>query len=317
MATTNLVGINSGERLTVSQLMKTPTIIPKRILNMMDQQFLVDAVLRKASDAPSGVVLYNESTPLFSNDDPAVMDEFGEIPTSGGSLGVAHTVRTVRRALGIRVSKTMINRNNTDAVNVQLAQIKNTMIRAWEDAFFSALLANASVQTMNATAAWSGAGGSIRKDVNHAKFLIKNADTDSTGNQTGKQKLGFKPDTLIISTETETDFLTSNEVTAPYIGNAATSNLLFTGKLPNKFIDLDVVTSWRLDSYMNGSAVVIERNTVGGISDERPLSATPMYGVGNGPNGGPNETWRSDITRQSAIFLDQPLAAVVISGVHA
>jgi hypothetical protein len=309
---TNIISVQDGPRLTVSMMLKSPTLIPKRILNMMDQQFLVDAVLRKAGDAPSGAVVYFQTTPLFSNDDPAVLDEFGEIPVTNGSVGTPLVARVVRRAFGLRVSKTMVDRNNVDAINTQIVQIRNTMVRAWEDAFFSALVANTSVHTMTTDTAWGAAGSHIRKDVNAARYLIKNSASDTAG----KQKLGYVADTLIISTESEFDFLNSSEVTSPYVGNVASENLLFTGKLPNKFLDLDVLVSWRLTAYAPNSAVVLQRNVVGGISDERPLSATPMYGEGNGPNGGPTESWRTDTTRASAIFFDQPKAAVIISGVN-
>lgn len=311
-----IIGAQDGPRLTVQMMTKAPTMIPKRILSMMDQQFLVDAVLRNGDDAPSGVVLYSETTPLFTSDTPMVVDEFGEIPTTNGQMGTPKVVKTVMRALGLRISKRMIDRNNIDAVNLQLVQIRNTMIRAWEDAFFSALLTNASVQTMATDTPWSSASSHIRKDVNTAKFLVKNASSDGNG-QNGASKLGYIANTLIISTVTETDFLDSNEVTLPYVGNIADENLFYTGKLPNKFVNLDVLVSWRLDTYSNGSAVVCERKTLGGISDERPLYATPLYGEGNGPNGGPTESYRSDTGRMSAIFIDQPLAAVIITGVHA
>lgn len=316
---TNIISVQDGPRLTVSMLLKSPTLIPKRILNMMDQQFLVDSVLRKGNDAPSGAVVYFQSTPLFSNDDPAVMDEFGEIPTTNGSLGTPLVARTVRRALGLRVSKTMVDRNNVDAINTQIVQIRNTMVRAWEDAFFSALVASASVQVVTTDVAWGATGSHIRQDVNAAKYLIKNAslgDIDATADPQKKQKFGYVPDTLIISTETEMDFLDSDEVSKPYVGNIASENLQYTGTLPNKFLELDVVTSWRLSAYAPSAAVVLQRNVVGGISDERPLQATPMYGEGNGPNGGPTESWRTDTTRASAIFLDQPLAACFIVGVN-
>lgn len=317
MPPTNIVSVQDGPRLTVATMMKSPTLIPKRVLSMMDQQFLVDAVLRRGGDAPSGTVLFYESTPLFSNDDPQVVDEFGEIPTTGGSLGTPRTVRTVRRAMGLRVSKQMQDRNDVDAVNTQIVQIRNTMVRAWEDAFFSALVANAAVQTMATDTVWSSSSSHIRKDVNTAKFLIKNASSDGNG-QNGKSKFGYKPDTLVISTVTEVDFLDSDEVAKPYLGgNIADENLQYTGKLPRQWLDLDVVTSWRLDAYINGAAIVCERKTVGFISDERPLQATPMYGEGNGPNGGPTESWRTDTTRASAIGIDQPKAAVIITGVHA
>ena len=311
--TTPIVSVQDGPRLTVSQLVKSPTLIPKRILHMLDQEFLSDAVLRGASDAPSGSVLFHESTPLFTAEDPAILDEFGEIPTTNGSLGTPLVARVVRRALGLRVSKTMVDRNNVDAVNTQITQIRNTMVRAWEDALFSAIVSNASVQSITTSTAWSAASGThIRGDVNAAKYLLKQAAADAAG----KQKFGYVADTLIISTETEQDFLDSDEVTGPYVGNVADQNLKFTGKLPNKFLGLDVLVSWRLSAYFPDGAIVLQRKVFGGVSNERTLQATPLYGEGGGPNGGPTESWRTDVTRASAIFLDQPKAVVLIDGVN-
>lgn len=311
MVSTPIVSTQDGPRITVSALMKSPTAIPKRILKLMDQSFLTDALLRSAQDSPSGTLLYFESTPLFSADDPTILDEFGEIPTTNGSLGTPKVVRVVRRAFGLRVSKTMIDRNNVDAVNIQITQIRNTMVRAWEDAFLSAVIANASVSVMTTDKAWGATDSHIRADVNSAKFLVKNSAADTAG----KQKFGYQADTLVISTNSEMDFLNSNEVSAPYVGNIADESLKYTGKLPNKFLGLDVLTSWRLSAYAPSTAMVLQRKTFGGISDERPLQATPMYGEGGGPNGGPTESWRTDITRASAIFIDQPKAVVLIAGV--
>lgn len=310
---TRIVSVQDGPRLTVSQLVKSPTLIPKRILTMMDQAFLVDAVLRGASDAPGGSVLFHESTPLFAEDDPAILDEFGEIPTTNGSLGIPMVARVVRRAFGLRVSKTMIDRNNVDAVNTQTTQIRNTMVRAWEDAFFSAVVANASVQSITVGTAWSAASGThIRGDINAAKYLIKQAAADTAGDQ----KFGYVADTLILSTETEQDFLDNDEVNNVYLGNIASESIKYTGVLPKKFNGLDVLVSWRMSAYFPDGAIVCQRKTLGGISNERPLQATPLYGEGNGPNGGPTESFRTDITRASAIFLDQPKAVVLINGVN-
>jgi hypothetical protein len=309
---TQIVSVQDGPRLTVNELTKAPTVIPRRILSMMDNQFLVDDVLRPASDAPGGSVLYHESTPLYTADDPAILDEFGEIPITSGSLGVPLVARVVRRALGLRVSKTMIDRNDVDAVNIQVVQIRNTMVRAWEDALFSAIIANASVQVVQTDVAWGASGSHIRADVNAAKYLIKMAAADAAG----KQKFGYVADTLIISVDTESDFLNSNEVSTPYVGNIADENLKYTGKLPNKFLGLDVLVSWRLSAYFVSGAIVCQRKIFGGISNERPLQATPLYGEGGGPNGGPRESWRTDTTRASAIFIDQPKAVVLIAGVN-
>lgn len=309
---TRIESVQDGPRLTVNQLTKSPTLIPKRILRMMDQEFLTDSVLRKASDAPSGSVLFYESTPLFAQDDPAILDEFAEIPTTNGSLGTPKVARVVRRALGLRVSKTMMDRNDIDAVNVQVTQIRNTMVRAWEDALFSAIVANGSVQSITTDVAWgAGTGTHIRGDINAAKYLLKQAAADDDA----KQKFGYVADTLVITTETEQDFLDSDEVNNVYLGNTASEGIRYKGALPNKFNGLDVLVSWRLSAYFPGGAMVLQRKVFGGISDERPLQATPLYGEGNGPNGGPTESFRTDVTRASAIFLDQPKAVVLINGV--
>lgn len=312
MATTKVVSYQDQPRITLGELVKAPTAIPERILQMSDNGFLVDAVLRKGDDAPSGAVLYSESTPLYADDDPAIMEEFGEIPVTSGQMGTRKVVRTVRRALGLRVSKQMIDRNAVRAVLDRIKQVRNTMVRAWEDAFFSAMIANPNVQTLTTDQPWGSNTSHIRKDINAARYVVKNASSDAEG----KQKLGYEANTLILSTEIELDFLDSDEVTKPYEGgNVADQNLKFTGKLPKKFLNLDVLVSWRLAVYAPSTAVVMERNTAGFISDERSLEATPMYPEGNGPNGGPTESHRCDTTRQSAIGLDQPKAICLITGV--
>jgi hypothetical protein len=160
--------------------------------------------------------------------------------------------------------------------------------------------------------AWSATDSHIRKDVNAAKYLIRQASADDDGNQ----KFGYTADTLVISSETETDFLNSDEISEPNVGNIADESILYTGKLPSKFLGLDVLVSWRLSAYFPSGALVLQRKVFGGISDERPLQGTPLYGEGGGPNGGPTESFRTDITRASAIFIDQPKAVVLIAGVN-
>lgn len=309
--TTKLVSAQDGGRWVVGQFTNQPTLIPALVLDMTENQFLVDSVLRNGGGAPAGIVGFWESTPLYANDDPAILDEFGEIPTTTGSTGTPKAARVVRRARAIRISKTMKDRNRIDLVNIQLTQLKNVMIRAWEDALFSALIANANIQTLATDTPWGDSDSHIRRDVNGAKFLIQSAAADSAG----RQRFGFRADTLVIDDQAEFDFMDSDEVSTPYVGNIADENLLYTGKLPNQFLGLDVLRSWRISVYSPGSAMVCQRKIMGAIYDERPLESTGMYPEGGGPNGGPTESWRSDTTRASAIAIDQPKAVVLITGV--
>lgn len=291
-----------GQRMLVSTLVKQPALVPARILNMLDQMFLVDAILRPGPPAPSGVIVYNESTPLFADDASSVVEEFGEIPVVSSSLGIPKTVRAVRRGMALKISQDMIDEENFDAVNTRMIQIRNTFRRDWEDAFLAAVFANPAVPTQTITTPWA-TSTVIRKDLNAARKTVELAAADVAGNQ----KFGFDADTLIIGTGSKYDFLNSDDVAKVYLGgNLASENLQYTGKLPNQFIGLDVVTSWRMPA---GKALLLERKTVGGVSDKRPLRSTNLY------EHQPTETWRSDTTRASAIFIDQPLSACILSGV--
>jgi len=263
-------------------------------------------VLREGPPAPGGSVVYYESTPQFANDDAIIVEEFGEIPTTTGEFGKPMVVRTVKRALGLVISEEMRRRDDVGAVDTQMRQIRNSMVRTWENVFLNALMGNASVPTLAATAAWSSGSSKIRLDLAQAMYLITNADSDSSNN-TGQNKFGFEPDTLIISRKTEADFLASDDVAKVFLGgNIADENIQYRGKLPRQFFGLDVRRSWRLPA---NKAVVLQRKVVGGISNERPLTVKPLR---EKPD---NETWQQDVLRQSAIFIDQPKAACIITGV--
>lgn len=294
-----------GQRLTVNMLIKQPAIIRARMLSMLDQMFITDAILREGPAALGGAVVYNESTPLFADEDPSVVAEFGEIPVIGTSLGIPHAVYTVKRALGVEISEEMRRRDDMGAVDMKMTQARNTMVRAYERLFLNTLLNNAGVHTMAATAVWSSGSSKIRFDLAQAEYLVTNSDTDSTDN-TGTNKLGFNPDTLIISTKTRADFKSSDDIAKVFVGNIANENIQYKGAMPGQFFGFDVLTSWQLPA---NTAVLLERKTVGGISDERPMTVKPLR---EQPD---NETWRQDIIRQSAIFIDQPKAACVITGV--
>src|SRR5581483_1499872 len=137
-----------GPRITVDALLKDPLNIPALVLSMMDQKFIVDAVLRPGGLAESGAVRYWESTPMFADDTPEIRAEFAEVPVVPTSVGTPRVVFAHERAMAIMVSDEMRRRRVVDPVNQQLTQVQNTMVYSWNNAFFSAVIANANVQTL-------------------------------------------------------------------------------------------------------------------------------------------------------------------------
>lgn len=300
-----IVSSSDGPRVTVNDLVKSPTVVPKRILALAANQFIVDSVLRKAG-SNFGAVVFSESTPLFADAGSSIRAEYAEyslVTTSDGSPSVAVSID---RGFGILVSDEMRRRNKIDQVNKQMIQVKNTLVRDWESAFFTALLDNPSVQTFAAATAWT-TSATIRKDLLTAQ---KNVSQATSGLQ-ANNFLNFNPDTLIITETTKFNIMANDNFNAStfYQGNIADENLLYTGKMPNKLVNLDVLVVKSGGTLPDNKAIVLERGTVGFISDEEALQATALYREQR------NRTWRSDVNRASAIGIDQPKAALIITAV--
>lgn len=292
-----------GPRITVDALLKDPLNIPALILNMMNNEFIVDAVLRPGGLAESGAVRYWESTPMYADSTPEIRAEFAEVPVVPTSVGTPRVVFAHERAMAILVSDEMRRRRIVDPVNQQLTQVQNTMQYSWNAAFFSAVTANSSVQTLAVSNPWASSNATIRADIANAMSLIETANVSSvTGFQ---QPLGFKADTMIIGYGTKNSLIQSSSFAAPYVGDLASENLLYTGTMPNQILGLDTLLTHQMPS---GMAIIMQRGRAGFIADELPMQATPLYRQEE------RKSFRSDVQRASAVGIDQPLSIVVMTG---
>lgn len=291
-----------GPRITVAQMVKDPLLVPRRFLKLAENEWIMEDLLRRVPNTGSGVVGYEEETPLFANDDPSIVEEGGEIPLTTGDVGVPKAVHTVKMARGVEITRETKDRNRTDRVNMVMSQVRNSFVRTWENRFFSAMN-SAVTQSVAADAVWTtNPNSTIRKDILDAVQTVSEAAVAGATNS----PLGFVPDVLVLSRVNMYDLLRNEDFSKHYQGNVADQNIQFTGKLPDKILGLNVLVSRFLPA---GTAYVMERKTLGGFSDERPLSATPLYEDRD------RELWRSNIVRRSAVFIDQPKAACKITGI--
>lgn len=299
MSTLPMISAQDGFQLTVNEWLKDPTTIPIYVLNLMNQGFLADAVLRPGGSAPSGVVKYHQTTPLYADDSVVNRSEFGEVPIGSGSLGSPAVAYTVEKSMGVLVSDWMVRRDAIDTLGIKMQQVKNSIMRAWDDAFVAALLAGG-VQTGAASAHWSISNTDIRSDILTAMKAIATA-ADSQGSI-----LGYQADIMIVNQRNQFDIILSTQFNQEYYGgDIADQNLRYTGLLPQKIMGLNVLVSPRVPA---GTVFFLQRGASGFISDEVPLNATPMY------RDEPRKSQRCDIARQSAIGVDQPLSVYALSG---
>lgn len=299
MANIPNVSVADGPRITVNDWLKDPLRIPAYVISLMEQGFLADAVLRTEGSCPAGVVKYNESTPMYA--DSSVLDraEFAEVPVALTSLGQPNVAYSVDKSLAVVISDEDKRRSSVDKLAIRMTQVKNSIIRAWDDVFVQAVLTNGNVQTFAAASPWNTSSYDIRADILSCAKLIEGA-TDTQGSE-----LGFECDTMIVNRTTKYDLLRSTQFNAEYYGgDIADENLRYTGKLPQKIMGLNVLMSPRVPS---GKAIFLQRGVSGFISDEVSLNGTPVY------RDEPRKTWRSDVQRVSAVGIDQPKSCVVAS----
>jgi hypothetical protein len=303
-----VASVSDGPAITVRQMVGNPLYLPVRVLDMLNNAFLTDVIFRDAGRNNAAVVAYEESTPLFLLGDPEDVPEFGVIPVSVGQRGVPRMAVGVKRALGVRVSREMIDENNVGQVNLQLLQLRNTMVRSEEKALRSLALA-ATIPSITASASWATTG-TPRKDIANAMQTVAGAVPPGA---TTEDVLGFIPDTIILP-QTITAGLQGNTdwLSVYTAGQNAAEDVRYTGRLPGQVMGLTALQTY---FWPSNKALVIQRGIVGFRSDTRPLEATPVYPEGNGPNGGPTESFRSDTSRKRVLGIDQPLAACWINGI--
>lgn len=300
-------GLTDGPRITVDTFIGDPLMIPARIIEMLDTQFLSDVIFRDAG-ASNGLVSYEESTPLFLGSDVDDVAEFAEIPVAVGQRGLPRIAFGTRKGLGVRVSQEMREFNKVDDVNRQITQLVNTMIRADARALRAALTSS-SIPTIAASAAWGQTGSKARHDILAAQEKVGSAKPD---NFTDEDVLGFEPDTIILPSSIAPALMDDEDILKVYVGDLASENIAYTGQMPRQLLGMAPLKSrfWPADR-----ALVLQRRTVGFRSDARPLTVTPLYPEGGGGMGGPNESWRSDATRKRVLGTDQPKAACWITGI--
>lgn len=283
--------------ITVSSILKQPTFVQQYLLRIADYLFVSEKIFRQVQSCPSGAVVYYASTPLFANVHSSVLEEFEEIPVGMTDLGTPAVATANRQGLGVRVSEQMRTRNDINALNIQLEQVRNTLVLDFDANFMGVMEAAVPEGHVTAaTAVWSSSSSTMRADVSAALATIV------------AEKRGFRPDTLLIDQATLYGLLGNDDTWQIFRGNVANENPQLLGKLSAQILGLDVFVTIN-GNITSGDAFVMQRNVFGGYSDERPLTATPWYLNQD------NESWRSNVTRSSAVFIDQPLALGSITGV--
>jgi len=310
MVVSSIVSMGDGPQITVSDIQGNPMWIPTKLKELMENQFISEALLRNAGSNPTGVIAYREGDPTFLEGDVETVAEGGEIPVSHIGVGTPRSAFATKRALGVRVTKEMVDENQLDMVNKQMTGLRNTFIRA-NDRVARALWLSNAVPTIPVTTAWDETASTPRSDIAQAIDTVATAAPTEPQGGSDDEYYGFQADTIVMHPGMRSTLLDNEQILKVYSGNIADQSILYTGALPETIYGLRVLLSY---SFPRDRALVLQRGVAGFYSDTRALQFTSLYPEGGGPNGGPTETWRSDASQKRALGLDQPKAGVWLTG---
>lgn len=301
---------------TVSQMMKRPTLVPGMVVQAVKDNLIADLLLRQGPSAPGGAVQYQEQVAFAAARSAEIIAEFGEIPTTQSDVSMPVVAATQKRGLGLKVSKEMETRNDTGRVAQEVALARDSMIRTWNQVFFLAVYRSGMLTMPTskiATGGWMtdvvpSAGltptAGIRKDIATAQYTMASQTIQGA---VGNDKYGFIPDTLVVNPALMPFLLDSEEVNKVFMNSPATTiSPRFTMAYPTKFGNLDIVQSWEI---LPNHAMVLKRKTLGFISEEWPLSGSPMEYTQR------EQTYSTYFTRRALNAIDTPKSCVLINGV--
>lgn len=144
----------------VHHLMKTPSLLRKRLGTILDHKFIADYLLAGRFTAEGGAILYETGEQIFPADAPEAIAPGGEYPKTVMTSGELAAARTQKRGQATDVTDEAISRLLINPVDRGLRKIANGMIRD-VDGIALGVIASKVVQSEAATAAWTAASAIV------------------------------------------------------------------------------------------------------------------------------------------------------------
>lgn len=280
----------SGTRLTVDRLLKSPTVLAKRIVT--DTTPFLSELLFRQGTTDSGAVIYSETSiedRYPSRGDVTEVTPGGAFPMVDVAEGLDKTALSSTFGAGYIVTDQAKSRNNLDVIAKGNMKVRNALVR--QDAARCLTLFEAKVPNVPSVGAWT-------------TTKIWKTDLLKGKAQIAALKLGYNPNTVLISPATETNLLLLDDLQnwAPRenanlnpLYNPSLAGLLGFNWIVNEFVDDD-------------QAILLETGVTGANIVEKPFGVEVIR----------EGTLKRDVViadKWSVPIIDEPGSALVITGI--
>lgn len=310
----NLNSIYGGDKITVSDMVGSPTFIQERLTSNLDATS-IERLLFRDGGANQGVVAFREAAVPYLNDDAENVAEFAEIPVTDLNTGKMRAVVAVKTALAVRASYEMIMFNQMNLIQKQIDALQKTFVRTSAKASLKAF-DDAGVPEIQASAAWTASDADPAADV----FDAIDAITGATVEGQDTVYYDYNPDIIVGHPRALNALFRADKVQEKFIGAIAGENplsLVYRGARPQTAFGLQIVESRYLDPT---EIIVMESGAAGFHSDTIPFKVTGFYNEGapaSVETMGPHMSQRCDAVHKRVVAVDNPKAVVRIKGVTA
>lgn len=294
------------QAVTVNALIQDPLLLAERIIQVLEGQFAMDRVLRNAGRVTGGAIRFRKATGLFAEQSSEIVAPGGEIPLATRQRGDLDSKPVAKRGLAVEIDREMRLRNAVGEVDAQITTVRNTIVRDIDGEFVSTLRENVPAANVRAaTAVWSGATATIRKDINAVRLAIQQFQAAGTSQGFSGYSGGTH---MLMSPVTATEITNSDEASKMIFGTTAPTADFYAQGLGEWSINMLGLRPFITPGVADNEVFIVERETVGAYGDEIPLESTELYYFE------PRQVYRSDTVRSTAGVIDNPGASGRITG---
>ena len=252
----------SGDLVTISRFLDNPAAIQRRLRDFRDLRFVSDQVLTQRFRSQGGAVLYEQSEPFVTDRTVEAVSAGSEYPYANLPTGTAAIAAIQKWGQKVLLTDEEIARNayGGAAVLRALGKVVNSII-SQVDAISMAAIKAAAADTATA-GSWDNATAASRKPLDDILLAVQRIKD---------RNLGYRPDTLVVSTKGYT-YLMLNDAIAQLRQREATENPVYTGMI-EVIAGLTVLQTPSLTT----TALVLDSTQLGGMADE--YDGAPGYAV--------------------------------------
>ena len=251
----------SGDTITISRFLQSPTALQRRLRTFKDLRFVSDQLLTQRFRSSGGAVLYEQTEPFVTDRTVAAVAPGSEFPFANMPTGTAAIAAVTKWGQKVRLTDEEIARNTYAgaAVDRSLQKVVNSIISQVDSVTMSAIgSALADTATLGK---WDAGSPKILNDILNARRIIL------------ARNLGYNPDTIVVSDLGYMSMMVDTVISNLW-RRETTENPVYTGQV-QQIAGMNIVVTPNLP--VATSMWVLDSQALGGMADEQETS--PGYTV--------------------------------------